>query len=144
MTLSCRVVSDLFWGVRQLVQQHLARAQVLHFASDINSSQGAMHAFLSLTRHWWEVEAPGNTQRQETGRPIEYGCDEGQPHSSQPSKGSEGHAAALQPTTEDQGLFVTYNGANMVAALQSLRLRVRAWRDSPYSQPNSSGYFSEY
>ena len=97
-------------SVRQLVQQLLVRAPVVHLTSDLQSNQGAKHAYLFLAGHWWEVEASDIEQHARAGYRwtwLNVAVMEG----SRPAHKSPGALREmLQPwslATERQGLFVT-------------------------------------
>ena len=73
-TLRRRVVPSLYRACRELVLGHLckAEAQMVHYTSDIWSSEGGAHAYLSLTAHWWA--APGQEATSTSGNEKEGYC----------------------------------------------------------------------
>nr|XP_033787925.1 zinc finger BED domain-containing protein 4-like isoform X2 [Geotrypetes seraphini] len=73
-TFTRHVIPTLYAQCHAQMQTQLAKAEgsVVHFTTDIYTSQNDTHAYLSLTAHWWQLDEAGAGISSSGGTPSGY------------------------------------------------------------------------
>uniref|UniRef100_A0A803SNT0 BED-type domain-containing protein n=1 Tax=Anolis carolinensis TaxID=28377 RepID=A0A803SNT0_ANOCA len=121
-TFSRKVIPGLYEGCKERIIQMLRSAMGghIHFTSDIWSSLGGGHSYLSLTAHWWEKEGTMDTSHRWALLALEVVDRD---HKAETIcnylENMMGEWMQCRPEEMRRGFMVTDAGKNMIKAVES-------------------------
>uniref|UniRef100_A0A803TQX6 BED-type domain-containing protein n=1 Tax=Anolis carolinensis TaxID=28377 RepID=A0A803TQX6_ANOCA len=150
-TFSRKVIPGLYEGCKERIIQMLRSAMEghIHFTSDIWSSLGGGHSYLSLTAHWWEKEGSMDTSHRWALLALEV-VDRDHKTICSYLGNMMGEWMRCRPEEMRRGFMVTDAGKNMIKAVESagflnvtcmahlLHNTVKEGLKSPEEQPAST------
>ncbi|XP_062838596.1 zinc finger BED domain-containing protein 4-like [Anolis carolinensis] len=152
-TFSRKVIPGLYEGCKERIIQMLRSAMGghIHFTSDIWSSLGGGHSYLSLTAHWWEKEGSMDTSHRWALLALEVVDRDHKAETICSSLGNMmGEWMRCRAEEMRRGFMVTDAGRNMIKAVESagflnvtcmahlLHNTVKEGLKSPEEQPAST------
>uniref|UniRef100_A0A803TBZ6 BED-type domain-containing protein n=1 Tax=Anolis carolinensis TaxID=28377 RepID=A0A803TBZ6_ANOCA len=152
-TFSRKVIPGLYEGCKERIIQMLRSAMGghIHFTSDIWSSLGGGHSYLSLTAHWWEKEGSMDTSHRWALLALEVVDRDHKAETICSYLGNMmGEWMRCRPEEMRRGFMVTDAGKNMIKAVESagflnvtcmahlLHNTVKEGLKSPEEQPAST------
>uniref|UniRef100_A0A803T9E6 BED-type domain-containing protein n=1 Tax=Anolis carolinensis TaxID=28377 RepID=A0A803T9E6_ANOCA len=152
-TFSRKVIPGLYEGCKERIIQMLRSAMGghIHFTSDIWSSLGGGHSYLSLTAHWWEKEGSMDTSHRWALLALEVVDRDHKAETICSYLGNMmGEWMWCRPEEMRRGFMVTDAGKNMIKAVESagflnvtcmahlLHNTVKEGLKSPEEQPAST------
>uniref|UniRef100_A0A803THY3 BED-type domain-containing protein n=1 Tax=Anolis carolinensis TaxID=28377 RepID=A0A803THY3_ANOCA len=121
-TFSRKVIPRLYEGCKERIIQMLRSAMGghIHFTSDIWSSLGRGHSYLSLTAHWWEKEGSMDTSHRWALLALEVVDRDHKAETICSYLGNMmGEWMRCRPEEMRRGFMVTDAGKNMIKAVES-------------------------
>uniref|UniRef100_A0A803T1C6 BED-type domain-containing protein n=1 Tax=Anolis carolinensis TaxID=28377 RepID=A0A803T1C6_ANOCA len=121
-TFSRKVIPGLYEGCKERIIQMLRSAMGghIHFTSDIWSSLGGGHSYLSLTAHWWEKEGSMDTSHRWALLALEVVDRDHKAETICSYLGNMmGEWMRCRPEEMRRGFMVTDAGKNMIKAVES-------------------------
>uniref|UniRef100_G1KVQ6 BED-type domain-containing protein n=1 Tax=Anolis carolinensis TaxID=28377 RepID=G1KVQ6_ANOCA len=121
-TFSRKVIPGLYEGCKERIIQMLRSAMGghIHFTSDIWSSLGGGHSYLSLTAHWWEKEGSMDASHRWALLALEVVDHDHKAETICSYLGNMmGEWMRYRPEEMRRGFMVTDAGKNMIKAVES-------------------------
>uniref|UniRef100_A0A803TXD9 HAT C-terminal dimerisation domain-containing protein n=1 Tax=Anolis carolinensis TaxID=28377 RepID=A0A803TXD9_ANOCA len=121
-TFSRKVIPGLYEGCKERISQmlHSAMGGHIHFTSDIWSSLGGGHSYLSLTAHWWEKEGSMDTSHRWALLALEVVDRDHKAETICSSlENIMGEWMQYRPEEMRRGFMVTDAGKNMIKVVES-------------------------
>ncbi|XP_029443887.1 zinc finger BED domain-containing protein 4-like isoform X2 [Rhinatrema bivittatum] len=126
-TFSRNVIPTLYAQCHAQMQEQLAKAEgsSVHFTTKICRSQNALHAYLSLTAHWWQMDKAGTGISSRGSTPVGYKWAVLHTQVLDQSYSSPRILEAIQGMMEDwlgskdinKGFFITDSEDNLIKAV---------------------------